>query len=63
MNCEKNTAYVCSTSDGFYGLGLIGALVFYIQHATTFVTVLIGIGKALVWPAFLIYDILVFLSK
>ena len=39
-----------------YGLGLIGALVYYIQHTHGFWGVVLGILKALVWPAFLVYD-------
>jgi len=45
-----------------YGLGLIGALVYYIQYANGFWSVILGILKALVWPAFVIYDLLKFLS-
>jgi hypothetical protein len=41
-----------------YGLGLIGALVFYIQQADGFWEVILGILKALVWPAFLVYEVL-----
>lgn len=41
--------------EAVYGLGFIGALIYYIQHATTLVAGLIGFGKALVWPAFLVY--------
>lgn len=44
--------------DAVYGLGLIGALVYYIQHAHGFWGVILGILKALVWPAFLIYHLL-----
>jgi len=51
-----------SASSGFYGLGFIGALVFYLQQATSIWTGLIGIGKAIVWPAFLVYDLLSFLK-
>lgn len=51
-----------SVADGLYGLGFIGALVFYLQHATSLVTGLIGIGKALVWPAFLVYHLLAWLK-
>ncbi len=40
-----------------YGLGLIGALIYYLQHATTLWLGIIGILKALVWPAFLIYKL------
>ena len=50
------------TADAVYGLGLIGALVYYIQHAHGFWAVLLGILKALVWPAFLIYHVLKFLA-
>jgi hypothetical protein len=45
-----------------YGLGLIGALVYYIQHAASFGEGLLGILKALVWPALLIYKVLGFLK-
>lgn len=45
-----------------YGLGLIGALVFYIQQAHGFWPVVLGVLKALVWPAFVVYDLLKFLA-
>ena len=41
-----------------YGLGLIGALVYFIQTATGFWDGVLGVLKALVWPAFLIYKAL-----
>lgn len=44
-----------------YGLGFIGALVYYLQHASTFWVGVLGIIKAIVWPAFLIYRLLEFL--
>lgn len=44
-----------------YGLGLIGALIYNLQHASTFIDVVIGILQALVWPAFLVYHLLGFL--
>ena len=47
-----------SVSSGTYGLGLIGALVYYIQHATSFGDGVIGFLKALVWPAMLVYNLL-----
>ena len=46
-----------------YGLGLIGAWVFYMKGATTFQQRAEGFFKGLVWPAFLVYDLLVFLKK
>jgi hypothetical protein len=48
--------------DAVYGLGLIGALVYYIQAADGFWGGVLGILKALVWPAFVIYDLLKFLA-
>ncbi len=45
-----------------YGLGLIGAAVYYIQHATTFWGGVLGFLKALVWPAMIIYKLLEFLG-
>jgi hypothetical protein len=49
--------------DAVYGLGLIGALVYYIQAADGFWSGVLGILKALVWPAFVIYDLLGFLAR
>ena len=39
-----------------YGLGFIGAAVYFISHAATFWLGVLGFLKALVWPAFLIYE-------
>jgi hypothetical protein len=49
--------------DAVYGLGLIGALVYYVQAADGFWSVVLGILKALVWPAFLVYDLLRYLAS
>lgn len=51
------------TSEAVYGLGFIGAAVYYIQHADTFLAGAMGILKAAVWPAILVYEILQFLAK
>lgn len=45
-----------------YGLGLVGAAVYYIQHASTFWMGVMGIVKAVVWPALLLYKLLGFLG-
>ena len=44
-----------------YGMGLIGALVFYLQQAAGFSEGLLGILKAFFWPAFLVYELLSFM--
>jgi len=39
-----------------YGLGLIGALVYFVQQAHGFGDYVLAVLKALVWPAFLVYE-------
>jgi hypothetical protein len=51
-----------NTGNGVYGLAFIGAVVYYIQHAVTFWMGVVGFFKALVWPAFLIYNLLEYLK-
>ncbi|MCB9803181.1 hypothetical protein H6761_04215 [Candidatus Nomurabacteria bacterium] len=53
----------CGSGGAIYGLGLIGAAVFYISQAASFGAGILGFLKALVWPAFLVYDLLMFLAK
>ena len=45
-----------------YGLGLAGAAVYFLQHAATFSEGLLGVVKAILWPAFLIYKLFEFLK-
>lgn len=45
-----------------YGLGFIGAAVYYISHATGFWMGVLGVLKAIVWPAFMVYELLKFLG-
>lgn len=51
------------SSDTVYGLGLIGAWVYYIGKATTFQEGVKGFFKGLFWPAYLVYALLKFLDK
>ena len=44
-----------------YGLGFVGAVIYFIQHAGTFWIGVLGVLKACVWPAILIYKALEFL--
>lgn len=48
--------------DAIYGLGVIGALFYFLQGTTTFVSVAIGIGKAFFWPAILMFKLLTYLK-
>lgn len=45
-----------------YGLGFIGAAVYFIQQADSFGAGFIGFLKAIVWPAFVVYELLKFLQ-
>ena len=62
--CRGKKKITCGGASGgcVYGLGFIGAAVYYIQHAATFVGGVIGFLKALVWPAMLAYKLLEFLK-
>jgi hypothetical protein len=53
---------VSNGSSAVYGLGLIGSLIYYIQHAATFSMGLLGVLKSLVWPAMLVYKVLDYLK-
>jgi len=44
-----------------YFLGVIGAAAYYIQATTGFWNTVLALLKALVWPAFLVYELLKFL--
>jgi len=46
-----------------YGLGLIGAAIWFISQVHGFWPIVLAILKALVWPAFLVYQAFQFLAK
>jgi len=50
-------------SDSVYGLGMIGAWVYYMGRATTPRLKLLGFFKGLVWPALLVYEMLKFFNE
>ena len=43
-------------SNAVYGLGLIGAAIYFISTATSFWIGVLGFLKAIVWPVFLVYQ-------
>ena len=43
---------------GAYFLGMIGSAVYYLDTTTGFGPTVVGLLKALVWPAFLVYHML-----
>ena len=63
MAKKKNVCGVeCKTSGGFYFLGFIGALIYYLTTTTGFWNVVLGILKSFVWPVFLVYEVLHFVG-
>ena len=52
-----------NSGPAIYGLGFVGALIYFIQVATSFWIGVLGFFKALFWPAFLVYYLLEFLKK
>jgi hypothetical protein len=65
MPGDSSRVRVSSTTSGFGGLwflGFLGTLVYFIQfHSGTFWLVLLAIWKAIFWPAYLVYYLLVFM--
>ena len=51
----------CGSGSCGYGLGFIGAAVYYISTATGFWMGVWGFIKAILWPAFLVYEALKFM--
>ena len=45
-----------------YGLGFIGAVIYYISTATGFWMGVLGVLKAIIWPLFLIYESMKYLG-
>ncbi len=43
-------------SGAVYGLGFIGAAIYFISHSVGFWMGVLGFLKAIVWPAFLVYE-------
>lgn len=52
----KDKAQQSGTGGAVYGLGFIGAVVYYISTATGFWMGVLGVLKAMVWPAFFVYE-------
>jgi len=49
-------------SNAIYGLGVVGALFYFLKGATTFGAVMMGIGKSVFWPAILMFKLLTYLK-
>lgn len=45
-----------ASAGAVYGLGLIGAAIYFISTATGFWMGVLGFLKAIVWPVFMVYE-------
>lgn len=52
----------CGCGGAVYGLGFIGAAIYYVSNAAGFWVGVLGFLKALVWPAFLVFELLKYLG-
>jgi len=52
----KNEIHKNASSGAVYGLGLIGAAIYFISHATSLWIGVLGFFKAIVWPGILVYE-------
>ncbi len=56
MNGKKLNRLEGSCNSGaVYGFGMIGAAIYFLQHATSFGEVVMGLLKAIVWPGMFVY--------
>ena len=63
VKCKIKEGIQCNGTGGcFYFLGFLGALIYYITTAPSFWDAFLGFFKALLWPAFLIYGLLLFIG-
>lgn len=62
MTERKKTINCGPAGGGIYGLAFIGSAVYFIGEASTFLQGLIGFFKALLWPAFLVYELFSYLE-
>ena len=58
---KPKEVYKGGASEAVYGLGLIGAWVYYLSHAATFWLGVLGFFKGIFWPALLVYELLKYL--
>lgn len=59
---EKKSNGGAATGGAVYGLGFLGAVIYYISVATGFWVGVLGVLKAIVWPAFLVFDVLKYIG-
>ncbi len=62
QNAMKREIQSGGAAGAVYGLGFIGATVYFVSHAGGFWMGVWGILKAMVWPALLVYEAFEYLN-
>lgn len=62
MECCHPHQHQANGGGAVYGLGFVGALVYFVQHASGVTEILMAVVKAIVWPALLVFRALVMLK-
>ena len=64
METEKScySHHGSCSSDALYGVGVIGAAVYFVQGAAGFGPIVVAIIKSFFWPAFVVFKLLGMLS-
>lgn len=58
----SSNAHKSGPAGAVYGLGFIGAAIYFISTAAGFWNGVLGFLKALVWPVFFVYELFKFLG-
>ena len=56
--CKPNRHGARGGGEAVYGLGLIGALIYFIQNADGFWVGVLGVLQAIIWPVIVVYKLL-----
>jgi hypothetical protein len=59
---SKHNRGATAGAGAIYGLGWIGAVIYYIGTAGGFWAGVLGFLKSIVWPAFVVYELMQFLG-
>ncbi|MDD2642063.1 MAG: hypothetical protein WC110_06730 [Bacteroidales bacterium] len=59
---EKKEMQKSASCGAVYGLGFIGAVIYFIAQATGFWMGVLGVLKAIIWPVILVYELLKYVA-